>query len=128
MQTQATEEEIRQYIPKHQNRAPLNYREIQESEFAILFFSKSIAHHEYRQITHDFPGISVIGRAPLDARIFLFNDNTGVIIGKPLREPHKIIYYRFGCNHDYDVNILGPCYRSFVCTECGHKTLVDSAD
>jgi hypothetical protein len=123
------------------NDPPPNFIEIKEEEFSkSKFFSETIMHIEYRQITRfKTDDVDLKNVLSSGVKLFYFYDGTGIAIGSNYQKK-KVYFFKFAkCFHKYEemsqewcrknkVEHLGRCYHVYKCKNCGFLESADSSD
>lgn len=115
------------------NDFPPNWKKITQEEFSRVFFTRPYELEEYRQL------ILMHGKPAKEARMFFYEDGTGVAI---VRHPYTggMTFFAFAaCEHEYEalsqeqcrkegIYHGGNCYHVSRCKKCGYTYAVDSGD
>jgi hypothetical protein len=102
------------------NTPPENFTLITEIEFSHssfwIYFPVAV---EHRQFEHK--------GSPINLLMYWGDKYSGYAMSRDYYAG-KVLYYHFGCEHDYRVETIGRCRHKWTCKKCGHERVVDSSD
>lgn len=123
------------------NDFPPNWVEITDQEFLKKWFTWGWKCIDYRQMLrpkevfdafYDKIEVPSNRRPIVTARLFFYNDTTGLAMTQGYDGKYNPRYFKFGlCMHEHKSSVPEEsrmCFHVSVCDDCGMKFSVDSSD